>query len=394
MNSSSHGWPAKVCARCLGRAFAKVGTGFSNTVRGNIVIFLYGILERPLPRIVEEINCDLCNGMISDISRYVQGIQSKLSGYEFGNFLVGSTFDEKTLEDENAFQEHFGNIGESIRKEFNRECGKELSIALGKEAEFGKPEITINVDFRYDSIRIQSSSLCISGFYRKFRRDLPQTRWIHMDRPGDSIEEIIGEPLREMTGSENFFLHGAGREDVDVRMLGNGRRFVIEAYRPMKRKIDLAGFTETVNSAGKGVEIFDTSFCNCSLIQEIKAEENFKSYEARVEFESHVSRETVLSAIMELSGKVIYQRTPLRVSSRRSDLVRERLVRSMELRDFDGDHATMRVTAQSGTYIKEMLHGDKGRTVPSLSSLCNSGVKVLELDVIQIHRGEHDDKDV
>ena len=35
-------------------------------------------------------------------------------------------------------------------------------------------------------------------------------------------------------GSKQAYLHAAGREDIDVRMLGQGRPFVIEFVNPKK----------------------------------------------------------------------------------------------------------------------------------------------------------------
>ncbi len=51
------------------------------------------------------------------------------------------------------------------------------------------------------------------------------------------------------------------------------------------------------------------------------------------------------------------------------------------------DCVTRRCTAQAGTYIKEFVHGDGGRTVPSLASLagCSEAAEVLALDVMQVH---------
>lgn len=37
--------------------------------------------------------------------------------------------------------------------------------------------------------------------------------------------------------------------------------------------------------------------------------------------------------------------------------------------------------ASAGTYIKEFVHGDLGRTVPSIGSLLDSEADILQLDV-------------
>ena len=41
--------------------------------------------------------------------------------------------------------------------------------------------------------------------------------------------------------------------------------------------------------------------------------------------------------------------------------------------------------ASAGTYIKEFVHGDLGRTVPSIGSLLNSEADILQLDVTNVY---------
>jgi tRNA pseudouridine synthase 10 len=49
--------------------------------------------------------------------------------------------------------------------------------------------------------------------------------------------------------------------------------------------------------------------------------------------------------------------------------------------------ATLTIEAESGTYIKELISGDDGRTRPSISEMIGVPCKVAELDVIEI-KGE------
>eukprot|EP00854_Cymbomonas_tetramitiformis_P009377 gene9377-11111_t len=39
---------------------------------------------------------------------------------------------------------------------------------------------------------------------------------------------------------------------------------------------------------------------------------------------------------------------------------------------------------QAGTYIKEFVHGDFGRTAPSIGSLIGCETEILQLDVIHV----------
>lgn len=45
--------------------------------------------------------------------------------------------------------------------------------------------------------------------------------------------------------------------------------------------------------------------------------------------------------------------------------------------------------ASAGTYIKEFVHGDLGRTTPSIGSLLDSEADILQLDVTQVYDSVH-----
>jgi tRNA pseudouridine synthase 10 len=46
------------------------------------------------------------------------------------------------------------------------------------------------------------------------------------------------------------------------------------------------------------------------------------------------------------------------------------------------------VWASAGTYIKEFVHGDLGRTTPNVGSLIDKEVDILQLDVGSLKEGE------
>ncbi|MEM0155695.1 MAG: tRNA pseudouridine(54/55) synthase Pus10 [Thermoplasmataceae archaeon] len=379
---------AGLCTRCIGRVFATLDTGLTNLDRGRMILFS---LQAATGQRVEEnsdAGCPLCHGIFSDFDRYYRIVESEIIQIEYKTFLMGSRFPTETLEMEKVIQDQYGSAGESIKKEFNREFGKYCSSLTGKDVDFEAPDISITVDTRYDSVEIRVKSLYIRGTYTKLRRDLPQTRWIYGSDLNESVESIIGEPLREMTGCGNYFLHAAGREDVDVRMLGNGREFVVEAHSPLKRSISLDKLLKAINDQNKGVIVSDLSYADVSAVKTVKSESNYKTYRAVIEGDELLDPTKLEDVKKYLSGRVIYQRTPLRVMKRRADLVRQRKIECLKLLDVSGNCAVMEITAESGTYIKELVNGDKGRTDPSISSVYGADLKVSELDVIQIHRSE------
>ncbi|GAB2284673.1 hypothetical protein Dimus_019125 [Dionaea muscipula] len=70
----------------------------------------------------------------------------------------------------------------------------------------------------------------IGGRYLKYSRNVSQTRWIiDEERKGEaSVEEIVGDTILPICQGDNYKFHAAGREDIDVRMLGSGRPFLVE----------------------------------------------------------------------------------------------------------------------------------------------------------------------
>jgi len=49
--------------------------------------------------------------------------------------------------------------------------------------------------------------------------------------------------------------------------------------------------------------------------------------------------------------------------------------------------AILEVWASAGTYIKEFVHGDLGRTLPNIGSILNKEVDILQLDVGSLKEG-------
>ena len=51
----------------------------------------------------------------------------------------------------------------------------------------------------------------------------------------------------------------------------------------------------------------------------------------------------------------------------------------------DQDYGQTTLRCEAGTYIKELVHSDEGRTVPSVSGVLDRGCEVIWLDVEEIH---------
>ncbi len=380
MNELQNLFSHNLCLRCTGRIFASIDSGFTNIDRGKHLLFsyksFYGSTE-----IGDK--CWLCNGVFQDFDKYYNMVMDKIKDYEYKTFLIGSKFDPDILIEEAKIQNLYGNKGESIKKEFNREFGKYFSMKTGKE--FSKDaDITIEINTIYDTAGLLIKSIYIYGTYIKKRRDIPQTRWINGS--GDTVESIIGDNLISITGGTNYKLHGSGREDVNVMMLGNGREFIIEILNPVKRNIKLEEFQANVNNSGKNIFIYNLKYSSKEEIRKIKAAAYNKVYNAIIESPSNIDRNKLKEAAEYFTNRVIDQRTPERVMGSRSDLIRKKEIKYINIEAIKDKEATIKICSESGAYIKELINGDGGRTNPSLSSVYGTELNVASLDVIEIER--------
>ena len=235
-----------------------------------------------------------------------------------------------------------------------------------------------------ERVELQIKPLYVYGRYRKLVRGIPQTPLRGFK---ESVASIICKPFSEATKGKCVF-HGAGREDIDVRMLGNGRPFVIEVKRPIKRRINLEKTAEEINQSGK-VEVLGLKFINKEEAERILTSNHKKEYEALVYVEEGISREEVEKVVKALEGTIIHQRTPRRVLGRRADLVRMRKIHEAEGEFVDKRRFKLRLITDGGLYIKELISGDNGRTSPSVSEILGKKAWCEKLDVLNILESEN-----
>jgi len=389
-----------LCDRCLGRQVFRAVKGENNTKRGHKLRE-----ERGLPPVPEN-ECLVCGGLFTELNTFVKLILNALRDYEFDTFLIGSVIEQDIVEKEKELQERLGlsKVSETLKGELNREIGLRVYSALQKEVSFEKPDIVAVIDTRYDTVSLQIAPLFIYGRYQKFDRTIPQTIWNCKRCRGKgceycnytgkmyptSVQELIGDVfLKETEGTKHTF-HGMGREDIDARMLGNGRPFILEISNPKKRVLNLSRMMDRVNNSASGrVAVMDLRYARREDVAKIKSAKAEKTYLAEVEFEKPVDPERLKEVEKELTGRVILQRTPNRVSHRRADIERERKVININSKVPDEQHAAFTIRGESGLYIKELIHGDEGRTQPSISEILGIKCRVISLDVLSVHYDEN-----
>jgi len=391
-----------LCNRCLGRIFYPVVTGSNNQERGELI---KQILKDEYQISEEKNSCYLCNNIFFNIEEslidHVLG-KIKYSGIEFSTFLIGCRLPQEMMNREKKIQEIIeidNGTKDTIKKEINRTLGKELSLRLLKEVDFNNPNLVVMIDFILNEVILQINPLFIEGRYRKLIRGIPQTRWPCRNCKGtgcercnftgkmypESVEELIAEEMLSITHGKETRFHGAGREDIDVRMLGKGRPFVFEIKEPRVRSLNLKELEDKINKGAKGkVEVLNLSNVGKERRGLIKAtsRETYKTYLALIDLEGEIFEEDLL--ILK-SLKVVKQRTPIRVSHRRADKIRVREVKDIKVKLLNSNQLKLFITCEGGLYIKELISGDKNRTKPSVSSLLGIPARCVELDVLEVN---------
>ncbi len=382
----------KLCSRCLAR------------------------ISRKFTKTRENEKCSICDNLLLHEDKIYRMIYNKIHkfGIEFESFHIACqvSYDELNRAEKIIHKSvnYQGNNG--LKKQLRKDLSAMIVEKMGKTLDYKNPEVIINIKIRkkpyphtpYSEIAnltvfIDTNPLFIEGRYRKLVRGIPQTKWpcTHCKGKGcdccdgtgqqyrETVEGLIGKHLLPMAKGKQIKFHGSGREDIDVLMLGDGRPFVIEVKHPFVRSIDLKLLRRVVNSHSDGkIEINDLKFVDNSRRSSIKnsSVESYKVYSAVAEFENGVTSNDV-RRIEQLN--IIEQRTPIRVSHRRADKIRTRKIFNLDVERINSRKLRLIITCEGGLYIKELISGDEGRSIPSVSSITDNNAVCTQLDVLKVH---------
>lgn len=383
----------KLCDHCLGRLFGNSGKGMTNDGRGRIIRDALGAEEADA--------CSLCDGIFDLMDRFAEAVAESVNSVDSDNFLVGCRVDPAIVEREKELWRELGVEGESIKTELNREVGKIALPMINRPVEFKNPQVVACVDTRFAEVELDLAPLFIAGRYNKLSREIPQTIWPCRVCKGKgcprchgtgkmyqtSVQEIIGDIALRMAGGREHFFHGMGREDIDALMLGDGRPFVLEISQPRVRDIDLDELEMKANES-ELAHYIGLSFTDRGAVRRTKLATPTKTYRARVRANGKVNKEQVVGVALSFRDVYIDQRTPRRVEHRRADLVRRRKIMWAEAEMVDDDSFDLTLETESGTYVKEFVSGDEGRSVPSFSGALGTECVVEALDVMAINDQE------
>jgi len=412
---------APLCDNCLGRMFALLGRGWSNRERGDsikrvIVMALHARIRegdeeareeflRLVPNIgrqastlyqeltgavLEARPCSLCGG---DLEEFIEGVARRAAEKltrecRVRSFIVAAHVDPVLRRREEELKQRFMlRYAESIASEVKREVGKRVQASTGIPPDFDNPDAVVEVYIPAGRVELRLQPLLIRGTYWKPARRVSQSAWITaagVKKYPFSVEEALA-PLLKLYEGEELILHASGREDVDVRMLGTGRPFIVEVKKPRNRLPDPPAAEEAVNKWARGlVEVKLASEARRRDVREIKEEKSrhVKVYRALVVSSGLITRDDLKRIEEEFRDRLVRQRTPRRVRHRRPDIVRERMVYSVRTRLITPRCFEALIKCEGGLYVKELVDGDEGGTRPSFADVVKKELYCAELDVV------------
>ena len=243
----------------------------------------------------------------------------------------------------------------------------------------------------YLDYKIEITPFYICGNYIKLDREIGQTQFSKngVKLSLSSVDEELKNFFKNifMNTTNDLIFSAGGREDRDVRMLGEGREFIYSIYNAKKHySLDFFNINEILNNTLKKVKVKNLRICDKKAFEKLKNTENekIKIYNAIV-WSKEIIDNNICDKINKVENININQITPLRVLHKRVLKTREKVIYKLNIKEIINPHfMILEVRASAGTYIKEFINGDLGRTFPSLCDIIGNECDIIQLDVQDI----------
>ncbi|MCE7735426.1 MAG: tRNA pseudouridine(54/55) synthase Pus10 [Candidatus Heimdallarchaeota archaeon] len=350
----------------------------------------------------DEDNCRSCKGITGKCIILHSKLERRLNQVEFETYLVGIRIHKKFNFLDDVFT-HQNLIVIPYKQFMTNFYSDKITNQLHKTNLQDLPDVTIIIDVKErPRFNLDIRSLYILGKYQKLKRGVPQTKWPCSECKGRkcetcnytgqqypfTVETIVAESFLEASKSLSSSFHGAGREDIDALMLGEGRPFVLELKQPLIRSIEIKMLQAVVNQSDK-VQITNLTFTDKSKVVLLKnsSPDSRKEYRATIQLSQKLDSES-LTNLKQIGEDpiILQQQTPVRVSHRRADKIREKSIYGFKIIESNDDQnsITLLIEAEGGAYIKEFISGDEGRTTPSITEYLQQSAVCIALDVIKV----------
>ncbi|MCM8830704.1 MAG: tRNA pseudouridine(54/55) synthase Pus10 [Candidatus Omnitrophica bacterium] len=257
-------------------------------------------------------------------------------------------------------------------------------------------QLLISLNFSSESVSVKRNNIYIFANYLKKSREYAQHFWPCQSCKGrgcktcnytkekyPSLESVFRKVFVDAFKASDCYFHAAGREDIDVLTLGNGRPCVIEVVNPTIANIDLEKLSNSIKQ-NYPIELLNPKYVQKFWVEVVCNSHFNKKYYAIISSEK---RKLTLDDFKKLKNSLpilLKQRTPIRVLKRRADIIRKRFILDLKLDKIENGMLHVFIYAEAGTYIKEFISGDGGRTNPSVCSILNTPCVCQKLDLIKV----------
>ena len=308
--------------------------------------------------------------------------------YQKFNEAILKSLNKNNNKDINEIKENYllkKDIGRSLIKSLTTEICDENILYNNISQIFEIKEISLNTKLNF---LLSPNPLYISGNYIKLSREISQNyfnRVLNISSVDEEIKKFFSKIFKNSERND-FVFSASGREDPNVRMLNSGRNFIYEIFNVKKKfGLNFEELNNQFNLENNLVKIKNLKLSNKSEYNKLKKEENskIKKYLAVIYISKKIEKNEINNLI---KGNLnIKQITPIRVLHQRPLKERERTIIALKEIEKINDHfIIIEIIASAGTYIKEFINGDFGRTYPNLGSLLNCECDILQLDVEDI----------
>ena len=333
-------------------------------------------------------SCPTCNGILNHIDDIKSVVTESIGLFSYHDVQIELPTPLQEIDKSYCEELHLQtscNIKNFLRAKLNSEL---------PHAQIG-PTLILSIS-KFDKIKCQLRwpDFYIVGKYIKNSRRVSHSR----NFQGISISSIEKEIINHLSPyviSTQLTFESAGREDMDVRMMGTGRPFCIKIYNPLPLpNTNPKDIISLINDISKnlpneiicknGIEIFELKILEEKPFLNPK---HIKNYRCIISSSEPVSKE-MLNKLLEIENLIVYQKTPLRVAQRRPMKIREKMILKMNYKQISNSFFILDLITSGGTYIKEFVHSDFNRTNPSLGFILSPNkpiqCQLLQLDVISV----------
>ena len=225
-----------------------------------------------------------------------------------------------------------GNLDKGVINELVRHCSSDLFLELVSKnnllSELKEENFTIKVE-------IIKAEIYVRGSYLKFSRDVGQSPWEinGVKICESSVQDEMRNTLLKIFRCDDCVMSAGGREDRDVRMLGQGRPFIMAIVNPKVKYaplVDVKLIEDEINKNTHLIEVKNLTSCDKNYYAVLKKYEDSKqkSYTCLV-YTSKVIADADIERI-NIKNLALTQKTPIRVMYRRTLMDRQKTIFSID----------------------------------------------------------------